>query len=51
MGLLLLNAISARDYPLVGGAVVLSSAAVALGSLLADLATALLDPRTRAGAR
>ena len=47
MGLLAVNAIGARDYPLVTAAVLVTSVAVALGALLADLAAAVADPRIR----
>lgn len=47
LGQLLLNAILARDYPLVLGATALSAAMVILGNLLADVFHALADPRVR----
>ena len=47
MGLLATRAVSSRDYALVTGAVIAASAAVSLGSLLADLLVALADPRQR----
>jgi peptide/nickel transport system permease protein len=47
LGLLAVNAIATRDYPLVTGAVIAGSAAVALGSLAADALHALADPRVR----
>jgi ABC-type dipeptide/oligopeptide/nickel transport system permease component len=47
MGLITANAIGARDYPLVTAGVLVTSIAVALGSLLADLAAAIADPRIR----
>ena len=47
MGLLAANAIGARDYPLITAAVLVSSIAVALGALLADVAAAAADPRIR----
>lgn len=47
VGLLAVNAIATRDYPLVTGAVIAASAAVALGSLVADALHALADPRVR----
>jgi peptide/nickel transport system permease protein len=47
MGLLAANAIVARDYQLVTAAVFISSVAVALGGLLADVAVAAADPRIR----
>jgi peptide/nickel transport system permease protein len=47
MGLITANAIGARDYPLVTSGVLVTSIAVALGSLLADLVAAIADPRIR----
>jgi peptide/nickel transport system permease protein len=47
MGLVTANAIGARDYPLVTAGVLVTSVAVALGSLVADLAAAIADPRIR----
>lgn len=47
MGLLAANAISSRDYPLITAAVLVTSVAVAIGALLADLASAAADPRIR----
>jgi peptide/nickel transport system permease protein len=47
MGLLAANAIVTRDYHLVTAAVLISSIAVALGALLADVAVAAADPRIR----
>jgi peptide/nickel transport system permease protein len=48
MGMLMLTAISVRDYPLVMAGVMVAAAMVTLGSLLADLAYAWADPRIRA---
>lgn len=48
LGSLLLKAIHARDYPLVSGAIVLTGAVVAAGSLLTDAALVMLNPRLRA---
>ena len=48
MGYAVINAISARDYPLVVGGVIIGSIMVTLGSLLADLLYAWADPRLRA---
>ncbi len=45
MGLLATQAVGTRDYALVTGAVVVGSAAVAAGGLLAELLQAWLDPR------
>jgi peptide/nickel transport system permease protein len=47
MGLLAADAIVTRDYQLVTAAVLISSVAVALGALLADVAVAAADPRIR----
>ena len=44
MGLLAANAIASRDYLLVTAAVLVTSVAVAIGTLLADLASAVADP-------
>ena len=50
MGLLAVNAIAARDYPLVTASVMLGGAMVAVGSFLADLLYAAVDPRLRESA-
>jgi len=47
MGLVAVNAVAARDYPLVTGSVIVAAASVALGSLVADLLYAIADPRVR----
>ncbi len=49
MGLLFWDAQQARDYPVLLGIVLLVSASVVVGSLVADLAYAALDPRIRYG--
>jgi peptide/nickel transport system permease protein len=50
MGLVATQAVAARDYALVTGAVVAGSAAVAVGAALADVLQAWADPRAaRAG--
>lgn len=49
MGLVVVNAIAARDYPLVTAGVMLLSVLVAACALLADLAVAAADPRIRLG--
>jgi len=49
MGLLAADAITSRDYLLITAVVLVTSIAVAIGSLLADLASALADPRIRVG--
>jgi len=48
MGYAVVNAIGARDYPLVVGGVIIGSILVTLGSLLADLLYVWADPRLRA---
>mgnify|MGYP000347911695 CR=1 FL=1 len=48
IGQLAAQAAAARDYPLVLGASLLAAAAVLVGSLVADVGQALLDPRVRA---
>ncbi|MEO7520185.1 MAG: ABC transporter permease [Gemmatimonas sp.] len=45
MGSLLVDAIESRDYLLVTGTVVVASAMTALGTLLADVARTVADPR------
>jgi peptide/nickel transport system permease protein len=47
MGLLFYNAAVARDYPVLLGVVLVVGVATVLGSLLADVCYALLDPRVR----
>lgn len=47
MGLLAADAIGTRDYPLITASVLVTSVAVALGALLADVAAAVADPRIR----
>jgi peptide/nickel transport system permease protein len=49
LGKLAVDAIFARDYPLVVAAAILASATVAGGSLVADLLYAAADPRIRVG--
>jgi peptide/nickel transport system permease protein len=48
MGRLMVNAIVARDYPLVMGAAALYAVIVLLANLAGDLALPLVDPRRRA---
>lgn len=48
MGMLLLNAINSRDYPLIQGCVLVLSLAVCVINLLTDLAYAVADPRIKA---
>ena len=47
MGSLLLRAVSARDVPMVGGAILVTTAAVTLSSVGIDLAVQHSDPRQR----
>lgn len=47
MGLLFWNAAQTRDYPILLGVTVIVGVATVLGSLLADIAYAVLDPRVR----
>lgn len=47
VGLLAFEAIQTRDFPVVLGFLVISSAVLMLGNLLSDLAVAFVDPRVR----
>jgi peptide/nickel transport system permease protein len=47
LGFMLLQAVQGEDYPLMQALFLLITLAVLLAILLADIATALLDPRTR----
>ena len=47
MGFLTVQAIGARDYPLVMASVIIGGALVALGNLVADVGYAVADPRMR----
>ncbi len=47
MGLMLVNAIAYRDYPVVQGAVILFGVMFAITNLIVDLCYALVDPRIR----
>jgi ABC-type dipeptide/oligopeptide/nickel transport system permease component len=47
MGRAVVEAVAQRDYPLVSGAVLVTSVAVVLATLLADLAVAWANPRLR----
>jgi len=49
-GSTLLRAVSARDYPLVIGLVLVGSVAVCISSALADAAAPIVNPRARAEA-
>jgi peptide/nickel transport system permease protein len=48
VGYMLLQAVSGEDYPLMQALFLLITVAVLVAILIADIATALLDPRTRA---
>jgi peptide/nickel transport system permease protein len=47
LGSLAIAAVGGRDYPVLMGAGVLSAGMVVLGTLLSDVAYAVLDPRVR----
>lgn len=47
MGLLTINAISQKDYPLVMGTTLIYAALVLIGNLLADILYTIADPRVR----
>jgi ABC-type dipeptide/oligopeptide/nickel transport system permease component len=47
VGRYVLQALSARDYPVIQGFVLLSGLAYVAASLLVDIAAMLLDPRLR----
>ncbi len=47
MGLVIVNAIGSRDYPLVMGTVIIASVLVAVGNLATDLLYMAADPRVR----
>lgn len=49
MGLLFWSSAQASDFPVLLGCVLVIAVATVIGSLLADLLQALLDPRTRGG--
>lgn len=48
MGMLTVEAIGSRDYPVLTAAMILASALVIVGNLLADALSAAVDPRLRA---
>jgi peptide/nickel transport system permease protein len=50
IGLLAFNAATSQDYPVMLGVVIVVGAATVIGSLLADIGHALLDPRVRVSA-
>lgn len=47
MGLLLWNAAQVQDYPVILGVTLITGAATVIGSLVADIAYAAVDPRVR----
>jgi peptide/nickel transport system permease protein len=47
LGQVAFNAIRARDFPVVQATTLMTAALVVAGSLLADLAAAVADPRIR----
>lgn len=47
MGLVIVNAIGSRDYPLVMGTVIIASTLVAIGNFLTDMLYMAADPRVR----
>lgn len=49
MGRVAVEALAARDYPVVLGSTIVGSALVVVGSIVADLLAALADPRLRHG--
>ena len=49
LGRLIFDAILHRDYPVMLGGLLVVSACVVVGNLLADLAYAVIDPRIRLG--
>ena len=49
LGLLLVNSIGARDYALMGGAFLVTTVAIIVANIAADLLYAVIDPRVRTG--
>ncbi len=47
MGRVMVDAVGARDYPLVMGTTAMFAVLVVVGNILADVGTAMVDPRTR----
>ena len=47
LGLMTMNAINARDYPVIMGVCLLSAVVVLLGNLLTDILYAIVDPTIR----
>ena len=48
LGALAVDAVAARDYAVVVAATIIGSALVAVGSLVADILSAIVDPRRQA---
>jgi peptide/nickel transport system permease protein len=51
VGTLLVQAVNYRDYPLVTGIFIFTSATVALANLIADIVYMIIDPRIRTEGR
>lgn len=49
LGLLLVNSIGARDYALMGGTFLVTTVAIIIANIAADLLYAVIDPRVRSG--
>ncbi|WP_214412289.1 ABC transporter permease [Sphaerisporangium fuscum] len=49
LGLLLVNSIGARDYALMGGTFLVTTVAIIVANIAADLFYAVIDPRVRTG--
>jgi peptide/nickel transport system permease protein len=49
MGLLFVNALGTRDYPILMAILMVGAVVVVLGNLLADVLAALIDPRIKVG--
>jgi peptide/nickel transport system permease protein len=47
MGRLMLDALNARDYPVISGVNLVMASAILVANLLVDLSYAWLDPRIR----
>ena len=47
MGLLFVNALSMKEYPVLMGMIMVTAMAVIIGNLLADVINAIIDPRVR----
>jgi peptide/nickel transport system permease protein len=49
MGILYLDGVETRDYPLIMGMVLVSAVAIVVSNLITDLVYGALDPRIRYG--